>query len=299
MQEQGAGVRDSVPRVEVDDLTVVIVTYNSAHCVPALAAGLRGVARVIVVDNASDDDTVARVRAEIAQAEVMSLPANLGFGAANNRALRLVTSRYALLLNPDCLPDAAFFAGITQAATLFPDAAILAPHLLRRNGDVELSYRWPATHWAAQGPQAVGPCSVGFVCGAVMLVNLHAMQSVGFFDETFFLYYEDEDLCQRVFLAQRGIVLVPEVSIVHLSRGSVRGRHPLRSEYLRGYHHAQSKLVFERKYFGELATSALRRKTLALAILTLVARLLVPQPRYLARLIGRIVGLVRADARAV
>jgi GT2 family glycosyltransferase len=203
------------------------------------------------------------------------------------------------LINPDCLPDAAFFAGITQAATLFPDAAILAPHLLRRNGDVELSYRWPATHWAAQGPQAVGPCSVGFVCGAVMLVNLHAMQSVGFFDETFFLYYEDEDLCQRVFLAQRGIVLVPEVSIVHLSRGSVRGRHPLRSEYLRGYHHAQSKLVFERKYFGELATSALRRKTLALAILTLVARLLVPQPRYLARLIGRIVGLVRADARAV
>lgn len=289
-------MNDLRPEVTLDDLTVVIVTYQSAHCVPALARGLRGVPRIIVVDNASDDDTVACIRSQIPQALVLPNAANLGFGTANNRALREVRTRHALLLNPDCLPDEAFFAGILRAARQFPEAAVIAPHLLRRQGEVELSYRWPATHWLSTGPQAQGPCSVGFVCGAVMLLNMPVMREVGFFDETFFLYYEDEDLCQRVFLARRDIVLVPGVSIAHLSRGSVKGRNPLRSEYLRGYHHAQSKLVFERKYFGAPAAASLRRKTLALALLTLLPRLLVPQPRYLSRLVGRIAGLWRARA---
>ncbi len=284
-------MNDSQPGVTVNDLTVIIVTYNSAHCIAALASGLRDVPHILVVDNASDDETVASVQAQLPQAQVLVNSANLGFGAANNRALRQIRTRYALLLNPDCLPNADFLDGIVQAARRFPQAAIIAPHLLRRRGAVELSYRWPATHWVSTGPEAEGPCSVGFVCGAVMLLNMSVMQQVGFFDESFFLYYEDEDLCQRVFLAQRDIVLVPEVSIAHLSRGSVRGGSPLKSEYLRGYHHAQSKLVFERKYFGGSAAARLRWKTLSLAILTLAVRLLLPQPRYLARLTGRIAGL--------
>ena len=284
--------------ITVDELTVVIVTYNSAHCVPALAAGLQGITRVIVVDNASDDDTVACIQAQIPQAWVLANASNLGFGAANNRALREVQTRYSLLLNPDCLPGEGFFMGMVRAANQFPDAAILAPHLLRRNGEVELSYRWPATHWTSAGPGALGSCSVGFVCGAVMLLNMPVMQTIGFFDETFFLYYEDEDLCQRVFLANGDIVLVPDVAIAHLSRGSVKGRSPLRSEFLRGYHHAQSKLVFERKYFGEGPTRRLRWRTLALALLTLVPRLLLPQPRYLARLLGRIMGLWQATPQS-
>lgn len=281
------------PNITVDDLTVIVVTYNSAHCVPALAHGLRTLSRVIVVDNASDDDTVVCVRAQIPQAQVLINAVNLGFGAANNRALQQVQTRHALLLNPDCLPDEAFLAGMVHAARRFPDAAILAPHLLRRQGEVEVSYRWPATHWTSSGPEAQGPCSVGFVCGAVMLLNMPVMRRIGFFDETFFLYYEDEDLCQRVFLAQCDIVLVPEVTIAHLSRGSVRGRSPLKSEYLRGFHHAQSKIIFERKYFGAAAAGRLRLKTWALALLALILRLLLPQPRYLARLFGRVVGLSR------
>ncbi len=286
----------SIDGLTIDDLTVVIVTYNSAHCIPALAAGLQGVAHVFVVDNASDDDTVACLKAQIPQARVWTHPTNRGFGAANNLALQHVQTRYALLLNPDCLPDAAFFAGIVKAANWFPQAAIVAPHLVRRHGEIEVSYRWPATHWTSTGPQAEGPCSVGFVCGAVMLLNMPVMRPIGFFDETFFLYYEDEDLCQRVFEAKRDIVLVPEVSIAHLSRGSVKGRSPLKSEYLRGYHHAQSKIIFERKYFGAASAARLRWKTWLLALLALVLRVLLPQPRYMARLLGRVIGLSRLRA---
>jgi GT2 family glycosyltransferase len=283
-----------MPRLDAGDVTVVVVTYNSAHCLPGLSGGLQTMRNIIVVDNASDDDLQTQLPLALPQATLLRNARNLGFGAANNRALAQVQTPYALLLNPDCLPTKEFLVGLLQAAAEFPDAAIIAPHLIRRNGTPEVSYRWPATHWVSRGPKADGPCCVGFVCGAVMLLNMDVMKRIGFFDETFFLYYEDEDLCQRVFLAGKQIVLVPELEITHLSRGSVKGPNPLKSEFIRGYHHAQSKLVFERKYFGAALAARLRWKTLLLALLTLALRLLLPQPRYLARLVGRIVGLFRA-----
>ena len=277
-----------------NDVTLIVVTYNSGHCIPALAKELAQLPHLIVVDNASEDDTSRRVANDLPNAIFLHNDCNLGFGAANNRALAVVTTPYALLLNPDCLPTQGGFEGIMQAAARFPNAAIIAPHLIRRNGTPEISYRWPATHWESKGKKAEGACCVGFVCGAVMLLNMEVMKDIGFFDETFFLYYEDEDLCQRVFMQKKQIVLVPEVEIMHLSRGSVKGPNPLKSEFIRGYHHAQSKLVFERKHFGAANAARLHRKTLVLAVLTLLPRLLLPQPRYLARLIGRITGLCRA-----
>ena len=282
-----------MPRLDADNVTVVMVAYNSAHCLPGLSAGLQTMHNIIVVDNASDDDLQTQLPLTLPQASLLRNDRNLGFGTANNRALAQVKTPYALLLNPDCLPTKDFLDGLLQAAGEFPDVAIIAPHLIRRNGTPEVSYRWPATHWDSRGPKADGPCCVGFVCGAVMLLNMDLMKRVGYFDETFFLYYEDEDLCQRVFLAGQQIVVVPKVEITHLSRGSVKGPNPLKSEFIRGYHHAQSKLVFERKYFGLAHATRLRWKTLLLALLTLVPRLLLPQPRYLARLFGRIVGLCR------
>jgi N-acetylglucosaminyl-diphospho-decaprenol L-rhamnosyltransferase len=286
--------RNRMKKKSTSEFTAVVVIYNSGHCIPALSAGLASNADVIFVDNASKDDSAEKIRDLFPHARVLVNEQNLGFGAANNRALAMVTTPYALLLNPDCLPSSTFLAGMLQAAENFPDAAIIAPHLIRRDGSPELNYRWPATHWVSKGPKAEGPCCVGFVCGAVMLLNMALMKDIGFFDETFFLYYEDEDLCQRVFLANKQIVLVPDVEITHLSRGSVKGPNPLKSEFIRGYHHAQSKLVFESKYFGAADAVRLRWKTLLLALLTLVPRLVLLQPRYLARLVGRIVGLCRA-----
>ncbi len=131
-----------------------------------------------------------------------------------------------------------------------------------------------------------------------MLLNMDLMRgSVGFFDEDFFLYYEDDDLCERVFARQLPMVLLPTIELPHLSRNSVRGSQAWRFEYLRGYHHAQSKILFERKHRGQGSGKRLWRKTLILAILTLLPRLVMPQPRYLARLVGRISGLCRLHKR--
>ena len=274
------------------DVTVIVVTYNSAHCMAGLGQTLYALPHVVIVDNASDDDTLAQVKTHMPNAKILLNERNLGFGAANNRALFQTDTRYALLLNPDCLPTPDFLRGLLATAAQYPDAAIIAPHLMSRHGEVEVNYRWPATHWASSGVAADGPCCVGFICGAVMLFNMNVMREIGFFDETFFLYYEDEDLCQRVFLQHRQMIIAPDVRVTHLSRGSVKGPSPWRAEFGRGYHHAQSKLIFTGKHVGSDQVNALRLKTLALAILNLLPRLLVPLPRYLARLAGRICGLI-------
>lgn len=284
-------------RSRIPAITVISITFNSQHCIPSLASDLKHVQNLVFVDNGSDDETAQSIASLLPNASLIANPTNLGFGAANNRALARVTTSHALLLNPDCVISEQALEELASAAYSFPNAAIIAPHLIRRDGSTEVSYRWPHTKWLSRGPQADGPCCVGFVCGAAMLLNMEVMREIGFFDENFFLYYEDEDLCQRVFNAKKDIILVPDVEITHLSRGSVKGRNPLKSEFIRGYHHAQSKLIFEHKHVSAHSAAALRWKTLGLAVLTLLPRLLVPQPKYLARLVGRIAGLIRPYPR--
>lgn len=277
------------PQTALADLTVILVTYNSAHCIPKLADVLTRVPHVIIVDNASNDGTAEKVSDLLPNATLLANDRNMGFGAANNVALKSVQTSFALLLNPDTAPDHHFFLQMIEAAHRLPEAAIIAPQLVKTNGTAEVNYRWPTVKWKSSGPAADGPCCVGFVCGAAMLFNMEKMTRIGFFDEDFFLYYEDEDLSQRAFMQDSQIVVMPDIRLVHVSRGSVKGERPLEAEFLRGYHHAQSKLLFEEKHLKGSRT--LRWRTLSLAFLALPFRLIILQPKYLARLLGRIAGL--------
>lgn len=284
---------DVASQPDLAQVTVVIVTFNSAHCLPELAAGLAEFPHVVVVDNASDDDTVDAVRRHIPQAQTITNSHNLGFGAANNLALRAAVTPFCLLLNPDCEVAPEKIRALLAAAIDHPEAAMVVPQLLRASGAREINYRWPATRWRSRGPGADGPCCVGFACGAAWLLNMRVMRGIGFFDERFFLYYEDDDLCQRIFSLRKAILLFPDVQLVHASRGSVRGESPWRSEYWRGFHHARSKVRFAGKYETPAAAERLRRRVLMLALLAMPARLLLPAPRQVARLAGRIAGLWR------
>ena len=273
-------------------VTVIVVTYNSAHCLAALHPLLQHCPHLIVSDNASGDDTAAQAQARWPQATVLAHERNLGFGAANNRALAQVQTPFALLLNPDCEMSEAQLEQLLAAADQFPEAAMLAPQLVDAHGQPEVNYRWPSTQWVSKGPAASGPASVGFVCGAAMLLRMSACRSTGFFDETFFLYYEDDDLCLRFFQAGLPMVIVPQVQALHRSRGSVKGKSPWRSEYWRGYHHAQSKITFVAKHFGGHEASKKRHRLIGVTTLALCIRVLLPSPKHIARMVGRFRGLI-------
>lgn len=273
-------------------VTIVVVTYNSAHCLPMLSPLLSVCPNVVISDNGSGDDTAAKAQMLWPHVTVLAHGRNLGFGAANNRALAQVRTPFALLLNPDCEMTPQDLLALLSSAEIFTDAALLAPQLMASEEKAEINYRWPSAYWTSRGPAAEGPLCVGFVCGAVMLLRMERMALTGFFDERFFLYYEDDDLCLRLFQAKQPMVLCPDVKVLHRSRGSVRGRSPWRSEYLRGFHHAQSKLIFLNKHESLQAAQKLRRRLIWTTTLALPLRVILFSPKLLSRMWGRWVGLL-------
>lgn len=268
-------------------VTPVVVTYNSAHCMDDLADSLSGYARVIISDNASEDETVARVAAKLPHAQVLVHQRNLGFGAANNRALEQVSSPFALLLNPDCQIKPDSVRKLVQAAETYSAGSIFGPQIKDAKGRDEVNYRWAGTLWKSRGPAADGPACVGFLSGAVMLLNMDVCRPLGFFDENFFLYYEDDDLCLKMFNARRPLIIVPSASAVHLARRSVKGKSPIRGEFWRGYHHAQSKLTYCAKHHGAKEASRMWKRLMIETTIALPLRLVLFSPRMISRLMGR------------
>ncbi len=278
---------------DLNQITVIMVTYNSAHCIPAQARQLHAAPHIIVVDNASNDETTSLIQKFLPQATVIENSINRGFGAANNLALQQTRTPYALLLNPDCILTPAYLMRLLEFAQQHAETAIVAPQLVDQNHKKTVNYRWPNFYWQARTPAADGPCCVGFVSAACILLNLSQMQKVGFFDETFFLYFEDDDLCTRTFLQKLPIVVLPTAVAVHASRGSVAGKSRWRSEYRRGYCHAQSKILYTHKYRGAAAARKQRWRVLISTLLATPLRILFFAPALLARWAGRIMGLIQ------
>jgi hypothetical protein len=155
------GTASAVDSDMLQEVTIVIVTFNSAHCLPELGRLLASCPYIMLVDNGSDDDSARVATQHLPSAKVIALPNNLGFGAANNRALAQVCTPFALLLNPDCEITPHAIAKLLHTAHQWPHAAMVAPQLLQINGASDVNYRWPNLWWQSRGPGVTdGPACV-------------------------------------------------------------------------------------------------------------------------------------------
>lgn len=227
----------------------VIVNYNSGshlkRCLTSLAAHAPGVPQV-VVDNASTDGS--DLAAETFQPNHLIRNAlNKGFGAAVNQGVAAAPdAAFVLLLNPDCVLSAGAVETLRDELVAHPECAIAAPRILDEDGSVQGSVRGDPTmmtglfgrttilsRWFPNTPLARRNVQAGaitesesrtadWVSGACMLVRLNAFEAVGGFDERYFLYWEDADLCRRLRARHRTIRYVPRATIVHVGGGSSR-----------------------------------------------------------------------------
>lgn len=233
-------------------VTAVTVAHESAAALEGFLAALPPGLALIVVDNASRDDGAALARA--AGATVIRSPENLGFGAGCNLGLAAVRTEFALLVNPDARLTAAAVETLVAAADAFPDAAILAPVLLSPDGRRLRSWdagparrrRLPRRREAEPWPE--GPLCAEFLSGACLLLRLSAGLR---FDEGFFLFYEDDDLCAAARKAGYGLVLVPEAKVRHEGGGSSAPSAAILARKAR--HMAWSRLRFLAKHEGPAA----------------------------------------------
>ena len=214
------------------DVAVIIVNFNTRedleNCVASIVdAPPSCVARIVVVDNASSDGSVEAIRARWPAVEVLAQERNLGFGAANNIALRTCREPLALLLNSDAKAPAGAI-DLLRERMLATGAVAAGPRIVDATGNVELSFGQMLTPWNEyqQKGRARGAATwtkderfVDWVTGACLLLNVAAARAVGFFDERYFMYEEDVDLCASLRAAGGRILFTPSAEVVH-----VRGR---------------------------------------------------------------------------
>ena len=273
--------------MSLEKITVILVTFNSKHCIQELSPVLKNIPNLIIVDNASSDQTLALVENDIPQAIRLANPKNLGFGAANNQALKLVKTPYVFLLNPDCAISIEILESLYNWAEIYSDAAILVPQLLKSNGEKDISYRWPRSYWDSKGIAAEGPCCVGFASGAALFLNLKNSKNL-YFDESYFLYFEDDDICQRVFEEKTQIIVIPEIQLIHQLGGSVRYKKPLIAHYYGGFYMAQSNIIYFAKYHGSQAAHTLRLKFFISSLLKIIISLVTLRINKMMRYVGRL-----------
>lgn len=225
-------------------LSVIIVTYRSAEeigpCVASIPRALAGrPVEVIVVENASGDGTPALLRQEFPWVEVIEPPTNLGFGKANNLGYERARGETILFLNPDTVSNEAAYLHCWQRLQAEPGIGVLSPRLVMANGEMDLacrraiptlwdgfcralglSSRFPRSRWLAGYnltflPET-GTYEVGSVNGAFMMCPRRVLTRVGVFDEQFFMYGDDLDLCFRIHRSGYRVVYDGRVSLIHL-----------------------------------------------------------------------------------
>jgi GT2 family glycosyltransferase len=268
------------PRVDVG-----VVTWNTADLT---ATALRRLLdsdqgadlRVLVHDNASGDGTPQALRDRVPEAEVEVCPDNLGFAAGMNRLLARSDAPWFLALNSDAWPEPGAIGALVAAAGRHPRAAAVAPRLERPDGSLEHStHPFPSVPIALAAAAGVRGTwaerrmlhgswahdrerAVDWAVGAALLIRREAYLSIGGFDESFFMYVEDLEWCDRAWRRGWEVWFTPAAVVVHVGNASGSKRYGA----ARTATWVANNYRYYRRHHGPLSTGAYRMANAAGAL---------------------------------
>ncbi|MGA2331298.1 MAG: glycosyltransferase family 2 protein [Syntrophales bacterium] len=246
------------------DISIIMVNWNTKDllksCLESIHKTIQDISyEIIVVDNASRDGSVAMLREKYLEVRLIQNEENRGFGAANNQAMRIMTGRYALLLNSDTVLTENAVRELFTFMEAHADAAMACGQLLNANGSKQnsvasfpnlltlltntslLEYLFP-DHYPSKRYNHDKPIEVDSCIGACFLVRKKAIEDVGMLDERYFFFFEETDWAYQMKKVGWKVFQIPTAFIYHFQGQSIGRDIQSRIEFYR------SRYQFFRKW---------------------------------------------------
>ena len=222
------------------DLTIVIVSFKSGDILHRCIKSIDKRYPILVIENSIDSKLKLELEEKYQNVNCILPKDNLGYGGGNNLGLSRVKTDYALILNPDVILKKDTIENFFKSANKNPDFGIIAP--------VSLNEKY--TNFNHDEDIAVK--EVENVKGFAMFFNMNNLEKSHFFDENFFLYLEEIDLCKRVRLMNIKIFIDPFIKVEHFGGTSQEPKINKPMELSRNWHWMWSTFYFEKKHNGYL-----------------------------------------------
>lgn len=272
-------------------LSIVVLCWNDlkviGDCLKSVYAATHVTEfEVIVPDNGSSDGSIEFIRQNYPQVQIIENGKNLRFAKANNIGIQAARGEYVLILNPDTIIHDGTLDKVVAFAERHPEAGAFTCRVLHADGRYQgcarplptilgewvaaLNLKWLAylsdrfqpgiyVDWAGETER-----TVGWAAGCFILLRSDLLRRIGGFDEQFFYYHEDMDLCHRVWQEGYSIRYTPEAAITHLGGESTSKRFPPIAFALDGQ---ITRYRYYYKYYGRRGVRRIRRMALvALAL---------------------------------
>ena len=222
------------------DLTIVIVSFKSEDILHRCIKSIDKKYPIIVVENSIDNKLKLDLEHKYQNVNCILPKENLGYGGGNNLALSKVTTNFALILNPDVILEENSIENFFITVSKVPNFGIIAP--------ISANERYDNFNHEKD----INIKEVENVKGFAMFFNMKNLKKSNFFDDNFFLYLEEIDLCKRVRLMDVKIFIDPSIKVEHFGGTSHASKINKPMELSRNWHWMWSSFYFNKKHYGYL-----------------------------------------------
>ena len=229
--------------LSLNNLTFIIVTFKSDHIIHECIESLPKNSNIIIIENSNDLELKKKLEAKYSKINVI-IQENTGMGSANNKGIKLCKTDYAFVINPDVTFYENTMHELITLSSKYNDYSILAPI----SDDTKYpNYKIRNKRIKNNDPDFL---NVDSVDGYAMLINKNKFSDNTYFDENFFLYLENDDLCLRKKKENNKIYVAKKAKIHHLGGKSHSPSHEEEIEFSRNWHWMWSKFYFNKKHYG-------------------------------------------------
>ena len=218
------------------DLTIVIVSFKSGDILHRCIKSIDKKYPIIIVENSQNIKLKEELENKYSNVECILPEKNLGYGAGNNLGIKNSKTKYVLTLNPDTILYENTISKLLEQANIIEDFALLGPKVVSETENLS------NTESKIK--------AVNYIKGFAIFFNKEKFINVGFFDENYFLYFEEIDLCKKVIKSNNKIYLINDALIKHVGGKSHEDKYDFEMELSRNWHWMWSSFYYYKKNYN-------------------------------------------------